>query len=462
MPERREPDEGLVARQIADVILTHPTGDQFELIRSFMDDRAKIEPSDLFTFRVVGSSNGLDSYFTRQAQSSMDNFVQSYGAGQSLMGSHATREFSYGNSFAGEQIDADPLKRNFEAAFYRKYASLAHLRATKWVVADYYMRRGISLNGQPVDDLIKAMEAGVVRKASVSFYVGQYRCGIDGQPMVEDFFGPMGDGEKCEHFPGVEYKDAGVAWADMEDNDLLETSMVYKNASPGAMLLRKAEGLAVRGLLPAADIARIEERFAHALPRFERRVFTGVNKEEIVPVTDEERAVAAAAEAEAAEAAAAATAASEHEEEGGQETGPTVEELQAQLAEANERLGAYDAREAALTDALGGEAPTVEALRSLKRSSQLGDELYLELVDEAVKARVGVQSDKFNVEGYRAMLMRERNVALVREERDSYAAQKQELFKPGRQVQPSAIQPDKGARKTATDDGPNILAPRTK
>lgn len=458
MPERRESDEGMVARQVADVILTKPTDEQFEAIRTFIDDRSAIQPADLFTFRVVGSSNGLDSYFTRQSDSSLNNFVESYAHGQSLMGSHATREFSYGNSYAGELIEADPLKRNYEAAFYRKYANLEKLRATKWVVADYYMLRGITLNGQPVDDLIRAMEAGVVRKASVSFYVGSYRCGIDGQPMVADIFGPMGDGEVCSHFPGVEYKDAGVCYADMEDNDLLETSMVYKNASPGAMLLRKAEDLAVRGLLPAADIARIEERFAHRLPRFERRAFPGIDKEDTVPnrATDSQDPPEGTAPPPAED-----ERAPEGEEERIEEQQPTVEELQAQIAERDERIALFETRDTALTEALG-EAPTAEALRTLKRSAQLGDELYLELVDEAVKARISVQHDKFNAEGYRSMLMRERNVALVREERDSYLDQKKELFKPGRQVQPEQVQPDKGSRRSAPAETPNILAPRTK
>jgi hypothetical protein len=318
------------------------------------------------------------------------------------------------------------------------------------------MLRGITLNGQPVDDLIRAMEAGVVRKASVSFYVGQYRCGIDGQPMVADFFGPMGDGETCNHFPGIEYKDAGIAYADMEDNDLLETSMVYKNASPGAMLLRKAEDLAVRGLLPAADIARIEERFAHRLPRFERRVHA------VEEVTVPNRAAESQDPPEgAAPPATDEPRVTEGEEERIEEQQPTVEELQAQISERDERIALHETRDAALTEALG-EAPTAEALRSLKRSAQLGDELYLELVDEAVKARISVQHDKFNAEGYRSMLMRERNVALVREERDSYLDQKKELFKPGRQVTPEQVQPDKGSRRSAPAESPNILAPRTK
>jgi chemotaxis protein histidine kinase CheA len=80
--------------------------------------------------------------------------------------------------------------------------------------------------------------------------------------------------EECMHFPGIAY-DGQIAWALMKHNNLVETSLVYKNASPSSMLLRKAETLAQHGSLNERQIEQLEGRFQVRLPRFERRIFNG-------------------------------------------------------------------------------------------------------------------------------------------------------------------------------------------
>lgn len=249
-----------------------PTDEQFEFIRSnFGDPRANVEPSDYYVFRMIASGDGLDSYFTRQdVATSFPNFVRDLRKGQSLLGHHIAESFSYGSSFAGEVIPADETKAEYEGTFYPQWDT-PELRTKNWLVGDYYITRGVTLNNQSADSLVRSIELGGARKASISFMVGQYLCGIDGHDLMSTMFGPMPD-ETCNHFPGVAYE-GQIAWALMKNNTMVETSLVYKNASPSSMLLRKAETLAARGVLSAPDIQTLEGRFEVRLPRYEQRLW---------------------------------------------------------------------------------------------------------------------------------------------------------------------------------------------
>lgn len=251
-----------------------PTDQEFETIRSnFGDPRANVKPTDYYAFRMIASGDGLDSYYTRQdVETSFTNFVRDLKKGQSVLGSHQMATFSYGSSFEGEVIPADENRSEYEGAFYPQWDT-PDLRTRNWLIGNYYIGRGVTLNGQSSDDLIRSIELGSVRKASISFMVGQYLCGLDGHDLINTMFGPMPD-DSCAHFPGVTYE-GSVAWALMKHNTLVETSLVYKNASPSSMLLRKAETLAERGVLKDRDIQQLEGRFQVRLPRFERTLWTG-------------------------------------------------------------------------------------------------------------------------------------------------------------------------------------------
>lgn len=249
-----------------------PTEEEFEQIRAnFGDPRANVKPEDYYAFRMIASGDGLDSYFTRQdVETSFTNFVRDLRKGQSVLGSHQMATFSYGSSFDGEVIPADETRAEYEGAFYPQWDT-PELRTKNWLVGKYFIGRGVTVNNQSTDDLIRSLELGSVRKASISFMVGQYVCGIDGRDLISTMFGPMPD-EECSHFPGVAYE-GQIAWALMKNNTLVETSLVYKNASPSSMLLRKAEALASRGSLSPAQIEQLEGRFQVRLPRYERAIW---------------------------------------------------------------------------------------------------------------------------------------------------------------------------------------------
>jgi hypothetical protein len=250
-----------------------PGPEDFEKILQFGDDRVERKPSDYYAFRMIVSSDGLDSFFTKpDPETSLPNYADDLKHGQALLGSHQTNTFSYGVSYDGELLEADPSRREYEKTFFRRFADKAKHATTKWAIGKYAIPRDFTVNGQNSNDLIRGIQMGALRRVSISFTVGQYKCGICNNDMIAGFFGPEGGGP-CRHMPGVDYKDDGVAWALMRDNDLHESSLVFKNSSPSAMIMRKAEEMARRGMLANTDIVRLEERFAHRLPRHEQGVW---------------------------------------------------------------------------------------------------------------------------------------------------------------------------------------------
>ena len=476
--------------------------EDFEKVREFTDPRANVTPDDYYAFRLIAASDGLDSYFTSQdPDTSLRNFGLDLKNGQSILGSHLTNTFSYGMSYDGEVSEADPSRREYEETFYRKHAGNEKFRAKHWTVGKYAIPRGITLNGQSTNDLIRGIELGAQRRVSISFTVGEYRCGIDNEDMISGFFGLEGKG-KCSHFPGVDYGEDGLATAIMRDGDLHETSLVFKNSSPSAMFLRKAEELAQRGILPAAAVAQLEERLMVRLPRYVSPVYAGVglpqmqvaegtsNEErsmgdktrhpdpeaEAQPVEgtetsaategndDPEAAAAATAlagegeqEAEAgqdeegaAQAEDRSSAEGEHQEEAEAETEDTEDTEDTEAEASGDRAPATRApgpdpalvtlknRWAAITEAFGGE-PTPDAIRQMVKDAKLGNDLFELEVDRAVKARVAVLGEGFDQPKYRAYLLATKDLEFVQSEVTSYTARTSAAFPVGRQVKPAAI-----------------------
>jgi len=450
----------MLATQDAFVEPTTVTDQQLEQIRALGDGSVTAE--DVYGFRMVASGDGLDFYFTRQHESSMKNYVRDLKKGQSVLGSHDINTFSYGQSYDGALVKADPTSREYEATFYRQYSTKPDLATTHYVVGDYFLLRGVTANGQGTDDLIKLMRAGAVRKASISFTVGKYQCGLDGVDMLQGWFGPWPDDDAgCSHFPGVDYKKEGVAWAWMMDSDLMETSLVYKNASPSAMLLRKAEQLAVRGMLPRSEIARVEERLRSAHPQFrlpahDIAVYPVAKLEDRMKTGDQEPIVPPEAEAPEDETP-------ETPEGGTADETPETPEAPAEPEEVRQIRQAWSqtqTRDQAIAEILGGPI-TVESVRSLKQGADLGTALYAVKVDEAVSARVAAQgAETFDSVKFRAVLLQMRDVEYVQSEIDSYTGQKRQAFTAGRTVTPLATPelPEPASTSRSDSEGSSLLA----
>lgn len=480
-------------------------------IRQIGDPDAKLTVADVYPFRAIAASDGLDSYFTKHdVARGLLPMAADFSAGRSVLGNHDYGTFSYGSTFGAEVVDAQEDAPEYEAAFYPKYAGEKRFRTGKWLVSSGYVTRGMAdMGGQASSDsVIRGMESGGIRRISISFIPGSYQCGIDGKDMVATFFGPMGDEDDgCSHFPGVDYGEDGPGHALMLDSRALEKSLVYMNASPSAMLLRKAEVMASRGMLRSQDKAIVESRFGIRLPAFERRLFVPGRKEE--PNVDWETLTLEAAQAGLADgsitqedlqanrpdltssiAAIAASAAAEDEDLS------TVDRLSAAVEDvaaadlseddlaivleaerAIERLlnahghgvgretsALHEARIRAVTDELGaGVDLDVTTIRSLKVAKIERDRLVEDLIDQVVRARVGVQGEGFDAEPVKQML-RASTIDGIKGEIKTWTELKGRRFVPHRQTVPAEVRSDRpgDARKIAPERGLGALASELK
>lgn len=215
-----------------------------------------------FFWTALISTDELDTYFTRMAESTLRNFSTAAQAGISFQNSHRTGELPFGRSIAGRYLDGGVGGGN------------------RGVEADFYTALGLNLNGVLTDDLVKGMRLGLVHDVSVGFYGGQFRCSICGRDMLRDW--------DCSHYPGMVYDrldDAGnvmaseTATAWIENANLSEVSAVYDGACPSAAIMKAHERLA-GGELNDRMIALLEQQYRVNLPRLSRGQYPTPTRQE--------------------------------------------------------------------------------------------------------------------------------------------------------------------------------------
>jgi hypothetical protein len=115
-----------------------------------------------------------------------------------------------------------PVARNFAAR-------VAADGDRQWVEVCFYWRKGAR-----GDRLAADIDAGVVKEGSIGFEFRTPRCSVCGRDI-----------RACEHIPGREYVDSSgrLQSAHYEYRDLvrvLETSLVYRGATPGTHFVQQA------------------------------------------------------------------------------------------------------------------------------------------------------------------------------------------------------------------------------
>lgn len=232
-----------------------PSVDQAELLR-LARSRARNPlifepPNEPYFFPCEISNDALDSWDTRMAVSSLQNYAIDAAAGVGLLDSHNSRRLPFGGSLTGAyEPNAAPGIDGVQGGRVISYA---------------YVMRGIRFQDGSYatsDDYILAIEGGIVRYVSVGFYDEEYICSLCNCEM-------MTWGGDCHHWPGdkVETKDpvTGASTGETEifawvvNARLAEYSAVYKGATPGAMI-RRLELAAERGLAPER-VRSLERRY---------------------------------------------------------------------------------------------------------------------------------------------------------------------------------------------------------
>ena len=229
--------------------------------------------------RAAASNRNLDAYYTRQADSSLQNYAADAADGVSFLNSHNMRSLGFGQTFAGRFVSGAQRRTDI----------------------DFYVLRGLRLNETANDDFIAAVGGGSVKDVSIGFHPGErgwYRCGICDARM-ERFFGMAIP--TCGHWPGDQVpvdakapeKGTRTAFAWVEDHRLVELSAVNDGATPGAEITEvKVRHLIAAGHAPPETVLNLwEQRCRAALPR-PARAFGGADiptpAEEAAPMNEEQ------------------------------------------------------------------------------------------------------------------------------------------------------------------------------
>lgn len=226
-----------------------------DTLLALMKDRAP-DPSifDQFTpyfFNGQISSNAWDSYDTRMAQSTLQNFAREAAAGVAFLRGH--RSYS-----------EDPIGQSLTGAFVGSQGN-----GVARVTSDWYVLRD--------DDsaiFVDRMRGGVIRDLSVGFYDGEFICSICGKDM-EQWMSRDG----CRHYLGMIYTprdESGTptgepekARATIENAHLSEYSGVFEGATPGCMIA-KARAMAADGSLRGQERELVEVRYRLTLPAYSK------------------------------------------------------------------------------------------------------------------------------------------------------------------------------------------------
>lgn len=359
-------------------------------------NRLTLEPlasEDIFTFSGICSNDNMDSYFTRMdPNTTLKNYVEDLRSGVALQEGHNIWINPYGRSYDG-QMEANSV-RGF-----------------------WYIVRNMMLNGNNTDDMIRAIQSGIVKDMSVGFGGDdiQYICSVDGQDLYD-----------TPYWPGDRGPDGETVFFWIKNARLREVSTVYKGSCPGAYI-DKARAYAQQGELDPKKMQQLERRYNIRLDDGKRRFYMPQNQKEEhgVGLIEEVR-----------------TAIRENK----------IEKRAIYEVLAGEGEAFRQPDDIALRNELGEQA-TVEGVKALKKEAEQGRAYVADLIDQAVQSRVRAQGDKFNADAYKQMLARSGDIGFIKDEINSYQEMTKDRFTPGRQTNPD----DPGSRGQEPDSVEDVV-----
>ena len=359
------------------------------------------------------SNDQVDSYFTRMAPSTLKRYRSDVRAGIPLMNSHNTRppnaELPLGRSYWGDLETDEEIQR---------------------LVVQFYMLRGLELNGHRTNDIISSIQGGVQKSLSIGWNGGWYRCSICDREMMDLFWMMLmgievDEDEICRHVPGVEY-DGELCTAWIEDAYAREGSLVYLGATPDAVI-RKARLAAERGWLPVGEAHVLEDRWGVRIWQPGSASFAGTppaqvgvveskhgNEREEVRRKMGDKLVVVEINAEAILSKVGERAPKLLELIQGAED--PLDEMIAQWSETQVRVAAAE-----------------EKIHELEPLAEEGRVYRKSLIERAVEARVRVQGTTFDAEAY-AKVLEGQSLDYIRAEIRTWDESAGKVFEPGRTV----------------------------
>lgn len=187
--------------------MAKPTTEQLARINQLARVPLTEEEAYVFPAKLVG-----DQIIPRRFYRLTPNFLRKMAVqareGVSLLLDH---------SWANLGIMTIPLGRTFDSRLQMDGDELA-------LYADHYMKLGQEVGDIKIDQIAEGIDAGTIFDTSIGFTVSSQTCSICGQ----EYFGG-----NCPHIRGREY-DTKFCTVDINDGDLMENSLVFDGAYPGA------------------------------------------------------------------------------------------------------------------------------------------------------------------------------------------------------------------------------------
>ncbi|WP_306010482.1 hypothetical protein [Bacillus sp. MMSF_3328] len=362
--------------------------DQWEAVMSRIN-RHSLDPltkEDVFTFSGICSNDRMDAYLTRMDPvTTLRNYVEDLQGGIPLQEGHDIYKNPYGRSYDAEFLESSETDN------------------ANSVRGHWYVLRDLTINGVPTNDTIRAIRGGIIKDMSVGFGGNKtwYRCSSCGRDIFD---------WECPHIPGLEDEHGRMSFSWVVDGRLREVSTVYNGATPGAYI-DKARAFVEQGELSRENIVMLERKFQVRLDDGKRSIF--------MPKKEGNRMDLLAQIRQALQ-------------EGKIEKARLYEVLSAE----GETFRQPD--DIAIRNELG-EQCSVDGIKQLKSEAEMGRTYMVDLIDQAVAARVKAQGEKFNAEQYKQMLVRVNDMEFIKGEIDSYEKQALERFTPGRQTAPDDL-----------------------
>ncbi len=203
----------------------------------------ELRADEVFMLSGTPSTNARDAYFTYMHDSSFRRFVRDLNSGSAFLDSHDSSRLPIGASFYGAIEDIPEGKAE-------------GVEANRRIDAKWYMLRNHNVPGSGnTNDYIAGIEAGVIGNLSIGFGGPDMRiiCDEDGRDL-NDYESP--------YYPGQILEDGRTVLYAVHDANIYETSAVYKNATPGALIDRWQELINDRRI-PAKDIERLSRVTHH-------------------------------------------------------------------------------------------------------------------------------------------------------------------------------------------------------
>lgn len=376
----------------------------------------------VFVFDAIASSDAIDAYYTRMdVATTLPNYVADLAAGAALLDSHDAYRLPFGSSFRAE---LQPVEDGV----------LEGVPATTQVYAGYYMLRNHVVNGTNTEEYRTGIIGGTHRKMSIGFGGPDitYVCDIDGSDLFS---------YDSAFYPGMRLADGTIVTYTIKHARALETSVVFKNASPGA-LIQRVQALVDQRAIPGGEVARLEARWGVRFAGKPQQYFIGgvqhMDEKQIKYVVD-------GVQTRAGKKLSAATR---------EKLSGAVKSAEDLIATLSDLLAeaADEVEEGRSIKAELGEAGTIEGIRTLKASAAAGESYRADLIAETVKARVAVAGDAFDKTRYEKRLA-SYDLDDLKDERETWTAQRAAAYTPGRIVPTVDVAGETASRNEYLDYG---------